>query len=90
MNPQPETTLQLHQRVQGYLKTVLVVIMFIFSLGVGYQRLESNIAAADASTNAKVDRHLAEEVAQQAYLQKELADIKAKLYDIERYLRDKK
>ena len=83
MSPQPPS--QLHPRVREHLKSLLILVSFIFSLGVGYQRLEGQITAAENSLKAhegqvEIERH---------YLKKDLDEIKTKLDDIERYLRSR-
>lgn len=68
-----------YQRMGEHLKLLLLFIGFVFSLGVGYQRLESKIAAVEQKTASEKE-----------HLRMQLDDIKTKLTDIEHYLREKR
>ena len=83
MSPQPPS--QLHPRVREHLKSLLILVSFIFSLGVGYQRLEGQIAATENSLKA----HESQVEIERQYLKNDLDEIKTKLDDIERYLRSR-
>lgn len=77
-------------RLRTHLKFLISAIVFTFSLGVGYQKIESRIDAADTATNARISAHELQVEVDREYIKQDLAEIKTKLDEIERYLREKK
>lgn len=89
--PEPTLQFQLAEHLK-HLKTLAAIVFFVFSLGVGYQslRLEDQIAAQDKVIHERVTQHELRGDMDREYIQKDLAEIKAQLAEIQRYLREKK
>lgn len=74
------------------LKPIAAIAIFLFTLGVGYQsqRLESELIAEDVATNERISQHVKQGDIDREYIQRDLAEIKLQLADIQRYLREHK
>lgn len=90
----PQPSPQAFPKTSEHLKFVLTIVIFVFSLGVGYQRLENRVDAKQSAIEVTVAAKLAsldeKSAIERNYIQQELKDIKSQLAEIQVYLRDKK